>query len=92
MPAIKNTKSVQEFLRHPSNSARKEAKPLKTVKTSPTILFYLRAPKGKNPKTGKPEPGSVEFRVMSPECVFGFSFWYDTEDGGRAISDGWLRI
>lgn len=45
---------------------------------------YLRAPKeSKNPKTGKLEVGSVEFRVLSEAC-FGFSLWYENPEGGRA--------
>lgn len=45
---------------------------------------YLRAPQEvTNEKTGKVEPGSVEFRIMS-EAVFGFNLWHETPEGGRA--------
>ena len=79
MPAIKNTKSVQEFL--PASFKLQQEKEAQAAENRKSFSdgpgLYLRAPKeGKNPKTGKPEPGSVEFRVMS-ECVFGFSCWYD---------------
>jgi len=91
MPAIKNTKSVKEFL--PASFKLQQEKEAQAAENRKSFNdgpgLYLRAPKeGKHPKTGKPEPGSVEFRVMS-ECVFGFSLWYDTEDGGRAIKR-WL--
>ena len=50
---------------------------------------YLRAPKEEVNDKGKVTgPGSVEFRVMS-EAVFGFTLWYETEDGGRACKR-WL--
>ena len=74
MPAIKNTKSVQEFL--PASFKLQQEKEAQAAENRKSFSdgpgLYLRAPKeGKNPKTGKPEAGSVEFRVMS-ECVFGF--------------------
>jgi hypothetical protein len=45
---------------------------------------YLRAPKEETNDKGKViGPGSVEFRVLS-EAVFGFSLWYETDEGGRS--------
>ena len=92
MPAIKNTKSVQEFL--PASFKLQQEKEAQAAENRKSFSdgpgLYLRAPKeGKNPTTGKPEPGSVEFRVMSPECVFGFSLWYENEDG-RPTNKRWL--
>ena len=86
MPAIKNTNSVKEFL--PASFKLQQEKEAQAAENRKSFSdgpgLYLRAPKeGKNPKTGKPEPGSVEFRVMS-ECVFGFSCWYDEAPGKRA--------
>ena len=50
---------------------------------------YLRAPKEEVNDKGKVTgPGSVEFRVMGT-AEFGFSLWYETEDGGRACKR-WL--
>lgn len=50
---------------------------------------YLRAPKEEVNDKGKVTgPGSVEFRVMST-AEFGFSLWYETDDGGRACKR-WL--
>ena len=91
MPITKNTKTIKEFL--PSSyklQVEKEAQAAEERKKfSDGPGRYLRAPKeGKNPKTGKPEAGSVEFRVIS-DCEFGFSLWYENEEGGRACKR-WL--
>ena len=50
---------------------------------------YLRAPQETtDEKSGKLEPGSVEFRVLSEAC-FGWTLWYETAEGGRACKR-WL--
>lgn len=85
MPITKNKKEIKEFLPAAFKlQIEKEAKEAEErSKFSDGPGRYLRAPKeGKNPKTGRPEPGSVEFRVLS-ECCFGWSLWYDNEEGQR---------
>ena len=92
MPLTKSSTPIKDFL--PSSyklQVEKEAQAAEERKKfSDGPGRYLRAPKeGKNPKTGKPEPGSVEFRVMS-DCEFGFSLWY-TEEEGAARNMRWLQ-
>ena len=85
MPITKNKKEIKEFLPAAFKlQIEKEAKEAEErSKFSDGPGRYLRAPKeGKNPKTGRPEPGSVEFRVLS-ECCFGWSLWHDNEEGQR---------
>ena len=92
MPLTKSSTPIKDFL--PSSyklQVEKEAQAAEERKKfSDGPGRYLRAPKeGKNPKTGKPEPGSVEFRVMS-DCEFGFSLWY-TEEEGAPRNMRWLQ-
>ena len=85
MPITKNKKEIKEFLPAAFKlQIEKEAKEAEErSKFSDGPGRYLRAPKeGKNPKTNRPEPGSVEFRVLSEAC-FGWSLWYDNEEGQR---------
>jgi hypothetical protein len=85
MPITKNKKEIKEFLPAAFKlQIEKEAKEAEErSKFSDGPALYLKAPKeGKNPKSGLPEPGSVEFRVLS-EAVFGWTLWYTNEEGQR---------
>ena len=85
MPITKNKKEIQEFLPAAFKlQIEKEAKEAEErSKFSDGPALYLKAPKeGKNEKTGRPEPGSVEFRVLS-EAFFGWTIWYTNDEGQR---------